>query len=333
MSERFPRIRHHFTWDGEEQLFVREVVRLVFYLPHDHHDLGGQQLNRALDVYLEAGGLGRDVFSHGEDLDGERFPLTPDGWDYVRNLLRPFEGYRFIDEFTSEDDTPFLRRQLKLQCETFVLVIGQAPQPNGFSFSFRARLPWRTPTKGSVSTLSATLPTEYLEEHGPDRVRKLAMELASVLSFSTGHAGLACEVYSRRSRALPLLREALFRHPGLDLTQVDIDSNLEERVDGVHWLNFLGPPVLDTLGGVKGLRSRLSDPRMHVLGLNDAHALVSLGTWPEMGDLTSGRDLPSYRELARVLEPWLYDFEPRYARSWTGYTEEDMRRWWRRFLD
>jgi hypothetical protein len=313
-------------------LLVREVVRLVFYLPHDHHDLH-PQVSRALDLYVESLGLGQDVFTHGEDLDGEWFPLTPDGWAYVRNLLRPFEGYRFIDEFTSEDATPFLRTQLKLQCETLVSLTGRTPQPNGFSFGFKARLPWRTPSEKNVSVLSATLPTEYLEEHGPDRARKLAMGLASLLSFSTGHAGLAYEVYSRWSRALPLLREALFRYPGLDLPRIGIESDLGTRVDGVHWLNFLGPPVLLALGGVEGLRNRLSNQGTHIQEVNDARAMVSLGTWPEAGDLSQGRGLPAYRELARVLEPWLYSFEPRHARSWTGYTEADVRHWWRRFLD
>jgi hypothetical protein len=313
-------------------LLVREVVRLVFYLPHDHHELH-PQVSRALDLYVESLGLGQGVFTHGEDLDGERFPLTPDGWDHIRKLLRPFEGYRFIDEFTSEDDTRRLRTQLKTQSEVSFLLTGDTPQPNGFSFSYRARLPWRTPTPGSVSTLSATLPTERLEEHGPDKVRKLAMELASLLSFSTGHVGLALEMYGSASRALPLVREALFRYPGLDVPQVDIDSNLEARVDGVHWLNFLGPPVHGALGGVAGLWSRLHSPGTHVQALGEERMVITLGTWPEAGDLSQGLDLPAYRELARVLEPWLYGFEPFHALTMTGYTEADVRRWWRRFLD
>ena len=61
--------------------------------------------------------------------------------------------------------------------------------------------------------------------------------------------------------------------------------------------------------------------------------LVTLGQWPEAGDLVHGRDLPAYRELARVLEPWLDEFFPAEVNSWRGYTEEEVRRWWRRFLD
>jgi Protein of unknown function (DUF3396) len=58
-------------------------------------------------------------------------------------------------------------------------------------------------------------------------------------------------------------------------------------------------------------------------------AVVTLGEWPEAGDTEQGRDLPLHRELARVLEPWLYQRQI----AWNGFTLEDMRRWERRFLD
>jgi hypothetical protein len=58
--------------------------------------------------------------------------------------------------------------------------------------------------------------------------------------------------------------------------------------------------------------------------------LVTLGAWPEAGDTERGDTLPAYRELARVLEPWLFrDPDGRML----GQSEEDTRRWERRFLD
>jgi hypothetical protein len=59
-------------------------------------------------------------------------------------------------------------------------------------------------------------------------------------------------------------------------------------------------------------------------------ALVTLGEWPEAGDTQRGDNLPAYRELARVLEPWLF-FDPR--GSVPCVRDEDARRWERRFLD
>jgi hypothetical protein len=97
------------------------------------------------------------------------------------------------------------------------------------------------------------------------------------------------------------------------------------RIDGVHWLNFLGPPVLGELGGAAGLRTRLHSPDTTVQELDSERAVVTLGNWPEAGDLEQGHTLPAYRELARVLEPWL--FLGRYD------DDEQLRRWERRFLD
>jgi hypothetical protein len=57
--------------------------------------------------------------------------------------------------------------------------------------------------------------------------------------------------------------------------------------------------------------------------------VVTLGKWPEAGDTEQGHTLPAYRELARVLEPWLHMKRA----CWGGFSAEDMRRWERRFLD
>ncbi|MFY0576656.1 type VI immunity family protein [Cystobacter fuscus] len=45
-------------------------------------------------------------------------------------------------------------------------------------------------------------------------------------------------------------------------------------------------------------------------GVGRGRAVVALGPWPEAGDLRQGQTLPAYRELARVLEPWLEPFDP-----------------------
>ena len=94
-------------------------------------------------------------------------------------------------------------------------------------------------------------------------------------------------------------------------------------------MNFLGPPVLGELGGTAGLSSHLSSPDTNVQELPGGRAVVTLGPWPEAGDTEQGRELPHYRELARVLEPWLYH-EPSLR---DPVASEEKRRWERRFLD
>jgi len=98
---------------------------------------------------------------------------------------------------------------------------------------------------------------------------------------------------------------------------------------GAAWLTFLGQPVLGELGGAAGLRSRLHTPGTTVEELDSDRVVVTLGEWPEAGDTEQGRDLPAYRELARVLEPWLFHEEHRRS----DFTPEDLLRWERRFVD
>jgi hypothetical protein len=308
------------------------VVRIAFYMPHDHHDLA-MGVERALDAYRRAVGEGPETICCWEDTYSETSQslLEGKGWQAIQEWLRPRTPRFFLDDFGEE--TEFFHRKTKQGYDVFINFSGAPSRPTGYGFTYCARLPWRSPSEHGVSELSAILPTEYLERHGPGRVRELALEMASPLLFSTGHAGLAFDFLGSRSRLLPGIRDELFRYPGLDVPSVMVRSRIGTRVDGVHWLNFLGQPVLGALGGAAGLRARLHSPGTTVQEMEGERALVTLGPWPEAGDLTQGRDLPAYRELARVLEPWSDAFSPGYVNSWRGYTEEEVRRWWRRFLD
>ena len=328
MNEHYPQIRHHGPTRQGERLLIRETIRITFYMPHDHVDLA-TGVNRALDGYIRAVGEGPETVCGWAPGGGEYAALNAEQWARIRHLLRPERLVRFADDH----DEDYLDRMVKRGFETYLSIDGDPSHPTGYGFTYCARLPWRSPPEGSVSVLSATLPTEYLEQHGPGRVRELALEMASPLLFSTGHAGLAFEFLGSRTRLLPELRTELFRYPGLDVSRWGILCRQGTRVDGMHWLNFLGQPVLGELGGAAGLRARLHSPGTTVQEMEGERALVTLGQWPEAGDLAQGRDLPAYRELARVLEPWSDAFSPGYVNSWRGYTEEEVRRWWRRFLD
>jgi hypothetical protein len=63
--------------------------------------------------------------------------------------------------------------------------------------------------------------------------------------------------------------------------------------------------------------------------MGDGRAVVMAGPSPEAGDLQQGLVLPDYRQLAQVLEPWLYQQE----RGVLGFPPEEALRWERRFLD
>lgn len=77
--------------------------------------------------------------------------------------------------------------------------------------------------------------------------------------------------------------------------------------------------------------SPLKHPETTVQELTGGRALIRLGPAPLAGDTKLGETLPAYRELARLLEPWLLPFTR--SDTWDGYTEEETRHWWRRFLE
>jgi len=309
-----------------DHLFVRDVVRFALFLPCNHHELA-PGIAHALDSYRQAVADDPTALVHGRCCWWEYSRLDEEEWRLIREVLEPraprfFEDYEPHEAFYAEKDG----------ADPYFDLRGEPG--SGYGFSYYARLPWRQPVPNRVSVLTVTLPTEYLEEHGPAHVRELALDMASRLPFASGHVGLALDLWNPLRDEWDRLRDVLFRHPGFDVRDASIHDDMGERVDGVHWLNFLGQPVLGELGGGTGLRARLLSPRTTVRELGGARVVVTLGERPEAGDLSRGETLPAYRELARLLEPWL-EPPPRgfLGRQSRATDEEELRRWWRRLLD
>jgi len=262
---------------------------------------------RSLERYAVEAGAALGGYA---DQEGRIQRLNATGWEHVRGEM--------------------LGRSVAL-----VHLVDASVQENRFGFEyFGGRTDEESGTRPDteVCAMCFWLPTEYLEEHGPTRVRELALELLGTLPICSGNVGLALNVmWVINVRAT--LPELCLRYLGLDLPDAGrAASCLGTRVMGPSWLTFLGQPALGELGGVAGLRSRLHTPGTTVEALEGDRAVVRLGEWPEAGDLQEGRDLPTYRELARALEPCLYrETRQHYA----GYfrSAEELRRWERRFLD
>ena len=51
------------------------------------------------------------------------------------------------------------------------------------------------------------------------------------------------------------------RYQGLDSPDEHNNAySVGDQLQGIHWMNFLGPPVLGELGGAEALRARLTSP-------------------------------------------------------------------------
>ncbi|MBZ4330185.1 DUF3396 domain-containing protein [Corallococcus sp. AS-1-12] len=308
-----PRVRIYIKSDFEPDfLAVNDGLQLCLFMPHAHNALK-PRIQRALDLYRKA--IGKDTLGFYGDLDGQWQTLDTEGWQLIYQRIH-------------DGDVSHLQ------------LLGAATTSDPYSESHRYKFHYvgyaldRPPEDlhwpNAVSALQLTFPTEFLEAQGPERFRALAIEIASALPFSSGQAGLSFNGEPLASVVRDEVKALSSRHPAMDVPNLDdVARDLGTRVRAPAWMNFLGPPVLQELGGVEGLRSRLHSPGTTVQALGPDRAVVTLGPWPEAGDAEQGQTLPAYRELARVLEPWLYQ----------GSGPEDCdfftmtRRWQRRFLD
>jgi hypothetical protein len=302
VTAHYPRIRIHAE---SGLLLVREGVSICFYI-HRHHAQVGPLVLRSLESYLQAVG------------------------PQALTMHAPVEEWEPLDEAAWEQT----RREL-LDPQLALIRLGDsATSGNQYRFHYFGR-PVGEPSvrrfPGTVCAVEFWLPTEFLEQHGPERVRSLALELANPLPFCSGHVSLAFNGHLTLANVQEELRRYCFRYPGLDIVRIErLAHELGTRVRGAHWMTLLGQPVLGSLGGAETLRSRLTSPSTTVQELDSERAVITLGEWPEAGDAEHGSALPAYRELAGVLEPWTYFEERSFS---LGFSADERRTWERRFLD
>ncbi|NTX41627.1 DUF3396 domain-containing protein [Myxococcus sp. CA033] len=95
------------------------------------------------------------------------------------------------------------------------------------------------------------------------------------------------------------------RHPGIDIVRIPFDAKAVggNGIQGVNWLTLLDTGTLEQLGGLKALRSQLP---AEVELLEARHGtLVKAGPAPMTGDVDHAEMLPLYREVYRLLAPWI----------------------------
>jgi hypothetical protein len=302
MNEHFPHILINAEYGAR---IIRDGLKICFYMRRPERQVV-QAVAASLDTYLRAVGPGALAWYN--DHQGDWGELDASTWDLVRrDLLEPrWLHHKWIDDPSRVPDFCFEYYGKALD------------DPRGLI------------TPGMVSSVGFWLPTEFLAAHGPARVRELALELAAPLPFNSGHAGLCFNAMWGYRETEEALSRLCLRYPGLDMVDVEsLANHLGTRIKAPAWMTFLGQPILGELGGADGLRARLTSPGTTVQQLEGERAVITLGPWPEAGDMQEGRTLPEYRELARLLEPWLY-----HSRGPWPYFPEDIRqRWERRFLD
>ncbi|WP_164010292.1 type VI immunity family protein [Pyxidicoccus trucidator] len=295
---KYPRFRYSNTFHADA---ASDALIMCFYMKEAHKRIAPDVV-RAIEVFRER--IRPVTLDWYIDHDAQTHPLDDKQWEGIRReMLGPDENF----------------------CPRFA---GTPEGASGLYVDYRGLgipLPWPE-RQHDACGLFLRLPTEYLEEQGPDHVRELACEVASVLPFNSGFVDLGfCEEHPVGEAVNAVWK----RYRGLHMSWEGPKLDMDTHVDGVHWMNFLGPPVLGKLGGISGLREHLTLPGISIQELSGDRALITLGDAPNPGDVEAGETLPMHRALARLLEPHLY----RNSRPLGRMTPEDMRRWERRFLD
>ncbi|MDC0706863.1 DUF3396 domain-containing protein [Stigmatella sp. ncwal1] len=303
MRENIPiiRLRSH-----SGRLVARDGVVLCFFMRCSHKEVA-PAVWRALQTYLHAI-PSQSLNWYGSD-DGDTLPLDDKGWEHIRwQILERTWGAEWLVDL--EED---------------------ASAVGGYHFEYAGRKlddPGFSHAENSTCGVSFSFPTEYLLEHGPSRLRDLALELAGELPFSFGYASLAfVSPHGLWYAARKELRGLLSRYLGLDLYHLDETSRvIGTRARGAYWLTFLGQPLLVQLGDIEALRNTLPFPEVSFHPLKDERLLLTLGEWPDAIDTAKKVYLPQYRALAHLLEPFLYEERT----GWISLDKDNIRRWLRR---
>ncbi|WP_254624185.1 MULTISPECIES: type VI immunity family protein [unclassified Myxococcus] len=303
MREALPVIR---VTNASGDLVVREGLVLCFFMRHSHRDVAAG-VWRALEHYRRAippqalGWYGAD--------DGDTLPLDEAGWKHIREqMVERAWGIEWLVELSEFESGA-----------------------GGYHFEYDGRkldAPLFDQDDGATSGICFSFPTEYLLSHGPGHFRALALDIARELPFSFGYASLAlnCRPGAWFSVRRQLL-DTLSRYLGLDIHHMgETSRHIGTKARGAYWLTFLGEPLLAQLGGLESLQQRLGMPELSFQRMASERVLLTLGEWPDAID-TETQSVPvQYRELARVLEPFLGEEKS----SWPPFDTAMWHRWLRR---
>jgi hypothetical protein len=294
----------HRDWRGG--VCAADALVMSFYMQHPHGRIASAAI-RAMELFRER--IRPHALAWINIGEGQAEPLDDATWKRIRKrTLEP------------EPDQ-----------SAFIEMVDDYRRFAGFCANYRGLgtlpLPWPF-RKDDVSVLYFRMPTEFLVERGPKYVHAFALELAAELPFNSGYADFVlCVDDMEDAAALSLVHP---RYPGVHIARDQGNiQHINTWVDGVHWMNFLGQPVLGKLGGLAGLREHLTLPGISLHEMSGERVLITLGDAPETGDLEAGQSLPLHRALARLLEPHLYHWKTIFGRP----GPEALARWERRFLD
>ncbi len=301
-----PKIR---VSDESGLLVVRDGFIATFFMRASHSEIGPSAAV-AFERYIKI--VGEDKL---------KWIAGADQWEAV--------GNQRIDDVRKE------MRDAKENWTSHIDLVDSDEDPPKFRFYYNGKClsdPTFESWDSAVSTVNFWFSTEFIESRGFDSFRQEVISIGEALPFNTGYGSMAF-VYSEGDSelaAFSAIRQLAFRYPGFDVYDLLQSGFLAgTQVRGAYWLNFLGPPVLDEMGGFSSIQSKITNDLIKVEKLDSNKCLVTLGPEPECGDVNRKQDLPLHQELSKAIEGFL----SRNIGDFSRFSSEDTERWRRRFLD
>ncbi|NVJ21601.1 DUF3396 domain-containing protein [Myxococcus sp. AM011] len=164
---------------------------------------------------------------------------------------------------------------------------------------------WNVDASNQANILSLALPAGAAQET-PGEMLAFVRQLADVFPFRSGLAGFTfeCSRYDKQASETHAWDMSM-RHPGINIVRIPFDAKAAggDGIPGVNWLTMIDSERLKQLGGAMVLRRQLpSDIEL----IECRHGtLIQAGPRPLFGDVSQGDTLPLYREVHRLLAPWI----------------------------
>lgn len=236
------------------------------------------------------------------------------------NEQTPKKCFSYLDMLRSKPDLGFF------------WLLGPDRYGSDFSFLWSPDPDAANPDAEENNYLEMRFPAEWLDRQGSAHFLAWANDLAKSFSYGSGYAAISllANHESTELEAGQQIGPMALRHRGYDVCGNRYTSaGLGQRCRGAKWVVFLGPSILDKIGGAQAVAGRLSQ---YDVAPSGSGLMVVTSQEPLIGDTNRNDRVDSLRTLAQVLEPvtWFGDN----TLDILFLDDEDKRaRWERRFLD
>lgn len=295
------------------RIYLRDGITVAFFLPTPMHEIVGPLL-AAFEEYLK---------------------MVPEDALRWESVGASSEEWKPINKTTLQR----CRAQLKLEAvrkrklTSFELadgdVGGDAP---GYGILVIGN-PIDPDTPDELSLMQMYLPIEVIEQEQVELFVEHIRTIAALLPYKLGYTSPALQwAELGMDKAIAQSRAIVARHPGYDIQLNETGRTwLGLRARGARWLNFLGPEIVDKLGGIEALKKTLKEP---IVVEPIGHGImIRAGEKPEIGDVPRKVGTPLLRSVAKVLEPVTAFEEIVLLGSFANWDKDFLEQWEHRFLN